>query len=130
MLHVGSEGTGAVVILVVAFAGIDSDEVVLDGTLQMGWHIVVDSGQANWHADGFVATEITAVGCLHLWGGQVDAGDQVLFFAHIAGEDAAEAMVAQGADGAVAYDVACGLLAEKVVAGLGGVLVFFHYDSD
>ena len=31
-LDIGSEGAGTVVILVVAFAGVDIDEVVLDGT--------------------------------------------------------------------------------------------------
>ena len=36
--HIGRHGTGAVVVLVITLAGIDMDEVVLDGTLHRNRH--------------------------------------------------------------------------------------------
>ena len=53
-LHIGRHGTGAVVVLVIPLAGIDMDEVVLDGTLHPSWHVVIDGGEADGHADRFV----------------------------------------------------------------------------
>ena len=53
-LHIGRHGPGAVVVLVVTLAGIDMDEMVLDGTLNTTWHIIIDGGEADGHADGVV----------------------------------------------------------------------------
>ena len=52
--HIGRHGTGAIVVFVVTFAGIDMDEVVLDSTLHTARHIIIDSGDTNRHADGLV----------------------------------------------------------------------------
>ena len=71
-LHIRRHRTGAVVIFVVAFAGINMDEVVLDGTLHPSWHVVIDSREANGHANGLVFTKQWATFTLHLWIIQVD----------------------------------------------------------
>ena len=47
--HIRCHGTGAIVVFVVALAGIDMDEVVLNGTLHTAWHIIIDSGDTNRH---------------------------------------------------------------------------------
>ena len=71
-LHIRRHRTGAVVIFVVAFAGINMDEVVLDGTFHPSWHVVIDSREANGHANGLVFTKQWATFTLHLWIIQVD----------------------------------------------------------
>ena len=71
-LHIWRHRTGAVVIFVVAFAGIDMDEVVLDSALHPPWHIVIDRGEANRHTDGLVLAEQRTTFTLHLWIIQVD----------------------------------------------------------
>ena len=43
LLYVGGDGAGAVVVLIVSLTGIDVDEVILDGTLDAAWHIIIDS---------------------------------------------------------------------------------------
>ena len=70
--YIGRHGSGAVVIFVVAFTGIDMDEVVLDGTLHSSWHVIIDSRETNRHADGLVFAEQRATFTLHLWIIQVD----------------------------------------------------------
>ena len=42
LLYVGRQRAGAVVVLVVALAGVDGDEVMLDASLDATWHVVVD----------------------------------------------------------------------------------------
>ena len=59
---VGCQGTGAVVVLVVALAGIDGNEVVLDAPFYATWHVVVDGAETDRHADGFVVAVHGAVG--------------------------------------------------------------------
>ena len=70
--YIGRHGSGAVVIFVVAFTGIDMDEVVLDGTFHPSRHIVIDRREANGHANGLVFTKQWATFTLHLWIIQVD----------------------------------------------------------
>ena len=54
-------------------------------------------------------------------------GDTTLVLSDIAAEDVAEAVVATGTVGAVAYDVGRGFLAEDFFARLRGVLFVFHH---
>ena len=56
-LDIRCHGAGAVVVLVVTFAGINMDEMVLDGTLDTTRHIVVDGGEADRHTDGLILAE-------------------------------------------------------------------------
>ena len=44
-------------ILVVAFTGVDVDEVVLDGTLNATWHVIIDGGESDGHADRLIVAE-------------------------------------------------------------------------
>ena len=71
-LHIGRHGTGAVVVLVIPLAGIDMDKVVLDGTLHPSWHVVIDGGEADGHADRFVFGKQRTALTLHLGIVQVD----------------------------------------------------------
>ena len=125
-LDIGSEGTGAVVVLVVAFAGIDADEVVLHGSLYAARHVVVTVGETVGHADGSVVAVFRAVAGLHLGVIEIDTGNTTLILSDIAAEDAAEAMVAARTGRAVAYDVSGGFLAEDFFARLRGILFLFH----
>ena len=71
-LHIGRHGTGAVVVLVITLAGIDMDEVVLDGTLHPSWHVVIDGGESDGHTDGVVFGKQRTALTLHLGIVQVD----------------------------------------------------------
>ena len=55
--HIGRHGTGAIVVFVVTFAGIDMDEVVLDGALYSSGHIIIHGRKANRHANGLILAE-------------------------------------------------------------------------
>ena len=123
-LYLGRKGTGAVVVLVVALAGVDADEMVFDGLLDAAGHVVIDGGEADGHADGLVvAIERTAF-VLHLRTLEVDAVDKQAVGGHIAGEDAVEAMLAQRTGAGVADDILVGFLGEDLFAGFGSVGVF------
>ena len=125
-LDIGSEGTGTIMVFVVAFAGIDADEVVLHGPLYASRHVVVSVGETVGHADWGIITVFRTVVTLHLGIGEVDAGDTTLILSDIAAEDVSEAMVAKGTAGAVAYEVVRGFLAEDFFARLRGILFLFH----
>jgi hypothetical protein len=125
-LDIGSEGTGTVMVFVIAFTGIDADEVVLHCPLDAARHVVVTVGETVGHADGSVVAVFRAVAALHLGVVEVDAGDTTLVFSNIVAEDVAEAMVATRTDRAVAYDVSGGFLAEDFFARLRGILFLFH----
>ena len=125
-LDIGSKGTGAVMVFVVAFAGIDADEVVLHGPLYAARHVVVTVGETVGHADGSVIAVFRAVAALHLGVFEIDTGNTTLILSDIAAEDAAEAMVAARTGRAVAYDVSGGFLAEDFFARLRGILFLFH----
>ena len=70
--HIGRHGSRAIMVFVVAFAGIDMDEVVLDGALHPSRHIVIHGRKANRHANGLVLAEQRTTFTLHLWIIQVD----------------------------------------------------------
>ena len=97
MLDVGGERTGAVVVLVVAFAGVDVDEVVLDSTLDASRHVVIDSGKTGGYADRIILTELGAVGALRLGTVEVDAEDVKPVGWCVTGKNAVEAMLTKRA---------------------------------
>ena len=71
-LHIWRHRTGAVVIFVVAFAGINVNEMVFNSTFHPPRHIVIDRRETNGHADGHIFSEQRATFTLHLWIIQVD----------------------------------------------------------
>lgn len=123
-LYLGREGTGAVVVFVVALAGIDADEMAFDSFLDAARHVVIDGGEADGHADGLVPAEEGAVGTLHLRAVEVDAVDKQAVGGHIAGEDAVQAVLTKRTGGAVANGIAVGLCGEDLFAGFSSVGVF------
>ena len=56
-LDVGGDGTATAMVLVVALAREETDEVVLDGPLHVTRHVVIDGGKSDGHADGLVVAE-------------------------------------------------------------------------
>ena len=58
-LYIGCHWTGTVVILVVAFTGIDVDEVVLNGVLYMTGHIVINGGSPKSNSQERYEHELT-----------------------------------------------------------------------
>ena len=125
-LNVGCQGTGAVVVLVVALAGIDGNEVVLDAPFYATWHVVVDGAETDRHAYGFVVTVHGTVGLLHLWVVEVDGLYEDTVLGCIAGEDAAQAVLPQRTNSAVANVVVVSLHRKYLFSGLGGKLLLFH----
>ena len=125
-LDVGSQRAGAVVILIVALAGVDVDEVVLDGSLQTAWHVVIDGGEPLGHADGLVLAEQWTVFALHLRITEIDTGNVEAFCRLVVAENAVKAVIAQGADVTVAGFVVVGLLGEDFFAGLRCIVVLCH----
>ena len=96
--HIGRHGTGAIVVLVVTLAGIDMDEVVLDGTLHSSWHIVIDRREIDGHTDGLVLAEQRTAFTLHLRIVQIDTVGVYPVFGFITGENTVEAVLTKGAD--------------------------------
>ena len=86
--NIRCEGTGAVVVFVVALAGVDVDEMVLDGPLNTSRHVVVDGGEACRHAYRLVVAEQRTVGTLHLGIVEVDAVDVNPVIRRVTAEDA------------------------------------------
>ena len=111
--NVGGEGTCALVVLVVALAGVLDDQAVLDAALHPGRHVVIDGGEAAGHAAGLRTAIERAVLGLRLLDGQVDGVDDHPILGHIGGEDAAQAIVAQRTVLAVAGGVALGFTSEE-----------------
>ena len=124
--YVGLKRTSAVVVLVVAFAGVDVDKVVLDGTLHSAWHVVVNLGEADGHADGLVVTELRTVLALHLGIPKVDAGDvdSVLWF--VSTEQAVQTVITMGTYCTEAGLIVVCLLCEDFFAGLWSLGFLFH----
>ena len=129
-LDIGGEGTGAIVIFVVALAGVLGDEVLLDGTLHAARHVVVHLAEAVGHDDGLVTGIAWTALLLHQRVAEVDAGGDELVFWQVVSEYAAQAVLAEGAAGGVAYDIAFGFLGEKSLGGKGSLVCCFHHDSD
>ena len=125
--HIGRHGTGAIVVFVVTFAGIDMDEVVLDSTLHTARHIIIDSGDTNRHADGLVLAEQRTILTLHLWVVQVNTVGINSVFGFVTGKDTMETVLTKGADRAIADTVVISLLCKDLLSGLWGLLFFLHY---
>ena len=125
--HIRRHGTGAIVVLVITLAGIDMDEVVLDGTLHTARHIIIDSGDTNRHADGLVLAEQRTILTLHLWVVQVDTVGIYPVFRFVTGKDTMETVLTKGADRAIADTVVISLLCKNLLSGLWGLLFFLHY---
>ena len=126
-LDVGSEGTGAVVVFVIAFAGVDVDEVVLDGFLYAGRHVVIDSVEADRHTDGLIIAVHRTVVTLHLRIVEVDAVGESAVFRNIGGKDATETVLAKRAGRRVAYTIVRSFLCKDSLSGLGSVVVLVHF---
>ena len=62
-------------VLVIALAGVDNNQVVLDGALHTAWHVVIDSRQFDGHADDLVFAKQGTALTLHLRIAEVDTGD-------------------------------------------------------
>lgn len=114
LLSIGREGTGAVVVLIVAFARPEADEAVLDGTLHEAGHVVVERLEAIGKAAQLVVAVLGTVVTLDGGVTEVDAADEAAVRGYITAEDAAQTMVATGTGGAVADDIGRGFLAETV----------------
>jgi hypothetical protein len=84
--YVRGERAGAVVVFVVALAGVDINQVVLDGTLHTAWHVVIDRRQFDRHADDLVFAEQGTAFTLHLRIAKVDAGDIEALLGFVTGE--------------------------------------------
>ena len=126
VLDVGSERAGAVVVLVVALAGVDVDEVVFDSTLDASRHVVIDGGKAGGYADRIILAELGAVGALRLGTVEVDAEDVKPVGWCVTGKNAVEAMLTKRACSTEADRVFVCLLCEDFLAGLWGVFVIWH----
>ena len=122
-LHIGRHRTDAVVVLVVAFAGIDMDEVVLDGTFHTARHIIIDSRETDGHTDRLILAEQGTSLTLHLWIVQIDTVGVYPVFGFVISEDAVEAVLAEGADCTIADTVVICLLCKKVIK----YYTFLHY---
>ena len=84
--YVRGERASAVVVFVVALAGVDINKVVLDGTLHTAWHVVIDRRQFDRHADDLVFAEQGTAFTLHLRIAKVDAGDIEALLGFVTGE--------------------------------------------
>ena len=119
-LDIGSEGTGTVVVLVVAFAGEEADEAVLDGALQMMGHVVVHPFEAEGHTDRLVGAILGAIFSLHPWVSEIDTGNNKVIHGDIVLEDATKAMFPDRTVLTLADDAFSHHFAEKVFSGLRG----------
>lgn len=117
-------------VLVVAFAGVDIDEVVLDGALNTSRHVVIDGGKTDRHADRLILAELWTVGALHLGIVEVDTVDVNPVCGFVTAEYAVKTMLTKRTNGAVAYFIVVGLRCEDLFSGLGGVTFLFHVCSD
>ena len=99
-------------VLVVALAGVDTNELFLHGTLHSSRHVLIEGLQAEGHPKGLVVAILGTVVALHQRTGKVDALDEAEVGIDITAKDAAQAVVATGTQGAVAHNVGSGFLAE------------------
>ena len=125
-LNIGRHWTGAIVILVVAFAGVDIDEVVLDGTLYTTGHIVIDRGESDWQTNGLIMTVLWTIFSLHLGVKQVDTGDIDSILGFITGKNAMEAMLTKRACLTETDGVVVCLFCEDFCTGLWVILFLLH----
>lgn len=115
-LDIGGDGTEGAVVLIVALAGVEADEVVLDGAGKAGGDVVVHLPEAEGHADGMVGAVVLTVGLLHLWVPQVDVCDDGVVLGDKVFENAAKAVLAEGARLALADGTFCHHLAYLLFA--------------
>ena len=73
-------------VFVVALAGVDINQVVLDGTLHTAWHVVIDRRQFDGHADDLVFAKQGTTFTLHLRIAKVDTGDIETVLGLVTGE--------------------------------------------
>ena len=125
-LHIGRHGTGTVVVFVIPLAGIDMDEVVLDGTLYPSRHVVIDGGESDGHTDRLIFAKQGTAFTLHLGIVQVDTVGVKSVFGFITGEYAVKAMLTKGTDRTVADAVAVCFLSEDLLSGLWCLIFLFH----
>lgn len=125
LLHVGSHGTGAVVVFVVAFTGVDVDEMVLDGALNAAWHVIIDGGEFDGHTDWFVLAEHGTVRTLHRGVVEVDAKDVNPVIWRIFAENAMQTMFTDRAGRAVTDLIVVCFLSENLFSCLRGNT--FHF---
>ena len=125
-LHIGRHGTRAVVVLVIAFAGIHMNEVVLDGTLHPSRHIIIDSKETDRHADGLILAKQRTILTLHLWIVQVDTIGINSVFGFVTGKNTMEAMLTKGTDYAIADVVVFCFLCKNLLSGLWGLVLLLH----
>ena len=97
LLYIGGDGAFAVVVFVVAFAGVDADEAVLDGALEMMGHVVVHLLESEGHAHGFVGAVLRAAFALHQWIPEVDGTDDRVVLRDIVLQYTTQAMLADWA---------------------------------
>ena len=53
-------------VFVIALTGIDMNKVVLDSALDAAWHVVIDGGESDGHADGLIIAKPRTTFTLHL----------------------------------------------------------------
>lgn len=121
LFYVRSDGTTAVVIFVVKFPVGKVDEVILDGTLQMAWHVVVHPLEAEGHADWFDGTILGAVCFPGHWIPEIYGRDNRVILRNIVHQDAAKAMLLYRTIKTLAHCFVLRHFAEQFFFGLSGV---------
>ena len=121
LFYIRSDGTTAVVIFVVKFPVGKVDEVILDGTLQTAWHVVVHPLEAEGHADWFDGTILGAVCFLSHWIPEIYGLDNRVILRNIVHQDAAKAVLFHGTILTLAHSIVLRHFAELVIPGLDGV---------
>ena len=106
------------------------DEMVLDGTLNTTWHIIIDSRKADGHTDRFVFGKQRTALTLHLGIVQVDTVGVKSVFGFVTGEQAVKAMLTKGADRAVADAVVVCFLSEDLLSFISATKVLFLLDEN
>ena len=86
-------------VLVVALAGVDGDEVMLDAAFYATRHVVVDGGKTAGHAYWFVVTVLWTIGTLHFWVVEVNGMHKETVLWCITGEEAMQAGKEMGKEG-------------------------------
>ena len=113
-------------VFVIAFTGIDVDEMILDGALNATWHVIIDGEESDGHADWFVLAEHRTVGTLHRGVVEVDAKDVKPVLWRIIAENTMQAMFTDGAGRAVTNLIIVCLFFENLFSGLWCRTFLFH----
>lgn len=113
-------------VLVITFAGIDMDEMILDGTFDATWHIIIDGGEADGHTDWLIFAKQGTAFTLHLGIVQVDTVGVKSVLGFVTGEQAVQAMLTKGADRAVADAVVVCFFSEDLLSGLWCLIFLLH----